>query len=282
MKIQSRWPSVALGGLLAGTLILTATPNVQGGEGQESAHESHTKSPESQPASPGSPPPSPGSPPEGTGSPSAGATGAGNMHAHHRFTDTETYVKMFEDPKRAEWQKPAEVVAALKLRPGQAVADIGAGSGYFAFPIAKALGPKGKVYAVDIEQGMLDYMNERAKKENTHNVVTVLAAPDDARLQPESVDLVFICDTWHHIDERIAYLRRLAPALRQGGRIVIVDYQKRPLPVGPNVESKIAREEVVREFGEAGFSLLEEPDFLPYQYYLIFGAAPAAAPRSPK
>jgi ubiquinone/menaquinone biosynthesis C-methylase UbiE len=197
------------------------------------------------------------------------------MHANHRFTDTETYVRMFEDPKRAEYQKPQEVVAALKLSPGQTVADIGAGSGYFAFPFARVLGPKGRVYAVDIEPGMLAYMGERAMRENVDTVTPVLAATDDARLPRDSIDLVFVCDTWHHIADRVAYLKRLAPALRAGARIAIVDYQKRPLPVGPDLASKLDRDDVVKEFREAGFTLIEEPSFLPYQYFLIFGRAGA-------
>jgi len=195
------------------------------------------------------------------------------MHANHRFTDTERYVQMFEDPKRAEYQKPQEVVAALRLSPGQAVADIGAGSGYFTFPIARSLGPTGRVYAVDIEPGMLEYMSARAQRESIDTVTPVLAATDDARLPRASVDLVFICDTWHHIADRAAYLRRLAPALRPGARIAIVDYQKRPLPVGPDVASKIDRDDVVKEFREGGFALVEEPAFLPYQYFLIFARA---------
>jgi arsenite methyltransferase len=221
-------------------------------------------------ADPGGAPPAPPAP---SSQPSQGTpptAGPSSDHAHHRFTDTERYVKMFEDPARAEYQKPAQVVEALGLRPGQVVADIGAGSGYFSFPMARAVGPEGKVYAIDIEPGMIDYLKTRAKKEGAANVLTVLAKPDDAGLPRASVDLVFICDTWHHIDSRVEYARRLKSSLKPGARIAIVDYQKRPLPVGPPVEGKIDRDDVVKEMKDAGFSLVEEPTFLPYQYFLIF------------
>ena len=91
-----------------------------------------------------------------------------------------------------------------------------------------------------------------------------------AGLPPGSTDLVFICDTWHHIGERVAYLSRLRPALRPGARIAIVDFEKKELPVGPPPEEKLARDEVLREFTAAGFQLAEEQTFLPYQYFLIF------------
>lgn len=192
------------------------------------------------------------------------------MHVGHSFGDTERFVQMFEDPARAAWQKPAEVVAALHIAAGQAVADIGSGSGYFTLPFARAVGPKGKVFAVDIEPGMIEHVRKRAREERAEAIEPVLAAPDDPKLPPGSTDLVFICDTWHHIGGRVAYLRRLRPDLRPGARVAIVDFDKRPLPVGPPPEEKLAREEVVNEFREAGFSLAEEQTFLPYQYFLVF------------
>jgi ubiquinone/menaquinone biosynthesis C-methylase UbiE len=210
----------------------------------------------------------------------ASAPSSQESHAHHRFTDTERYVKMWEDPARGEWQKPDEVVSALELSRGDTVADIGAGSGYFSFRIARAVAAPpsltsvaadGKVFAVDIEPGMIDYLKKRAIKEKAPNVVAVLADRDDARLAPGSIDLAFICDTWHHIDDRVAYLRRLSAALKPGALIAVVDYQKRPLPLGPPLEAKIDRADVVKEFQKAGFELVREHSFLPYQYFLVFG-----------
>jgi ubiquinone/menaquinone biosynthesis C-methylase UbiE len=98
----------------------------------------------------------------------------------------------------------------------------------------------------------------------------VLAAPDDPRLPDGGLDVIFICDTWHHINDRLNYLRRLAKALKPEGVVAIVDFQKRPLPVGPPPEHKMSREEVIAEFAEAGWALARESDSLPYQYFLMF------------
>jgi ubiquinone/menaquinone biosynthesis C-methylase UbiE len=195
---------------------------------------------------------------------------AHEMHAVHR--DSKAYIAMLEDPGRDAYQKPDEVVRALALAPGAAVADIGAGSGYFAVRLAKAVGDTGRVYAVDISPDMVVHLNRRLRDAGIPNVQTVLSAPDDPLLPDASVDLVFICDTWHHIDERPKYLALLKRVLRPAGRIAIVDFQKRPLSFGPPLEMKIAREEVVGELQDAGFRLTKEHTFLPHQYFLVFGA----------
>jgi ubiquinone/menaquinone biosynthesis C-methylase UbiE len=192
------------------------------------------------------------------------------MHAVHR--DSKAYIAMLEDPGRDAYQKPDEVVRALALAPGAAVADIGAGSGYFAVRLAKAVGDAGRVYAVDVSPDMVVHLNRRLRDAGIPNVQTVLSAPDDPLLRDASVDLVFICDTWHHIDERPRYLALLKRVLRPAGRIAIVDFQKRPLSFGPPLEMKIAREDVVKEFQAAGFRLAAEQTFLPHQYFLVFDA----------
>jgi ubiquinone/menaquinone biosynthesis C-methylase UbiE len=191
--------------------------------------------------------------------------------ARHPFDDIKKWVGVFDDPGRDKWQKPEQVVRALGLKPGQRVADIGAGTGYFNRHLARAVGRGGKVYAIDIEPQMVEHMIQRAERENTPQVEPILGAPGDPRLPTDGVDLVLIVDTYHHIDSRVRYLKRLAHRLRQGGRVAIVDFEKRELPVGPPLEHKLARDEVVAEFVEAGYSLREEPGGLPYQYFLVFG-----------
>jgi SAM-dependent methyltransferase len=109
-------------------------------------------------------------------------------------------------------------------------------------------------------------------------VVPVLASTDNPRLPAGRTDLVLIVDTFHHIDGRLAYLRALARSLAPGGRIAIVDWQKRELPVGPPLDHKLAREQVVEEMQSAGYELVAEPDVLPYQYLLIFRRSPPAEP----
>jgi ubiquinone/menaquinone biosynthesis C-methylase UbiE len=189
---------------------------------------------------------------------------------HHPPESTSAYIRALEDPGRIEWQKPDEVVEKLGLKAGEAVADLGAGSGYFTLRFAQAVGPAGRVYAVDISPGMLDYLEGHAKEARLENIQPILAEPHDPKLPASSVDLIFICDTLHHISDRAAYYPLLARALRPGGRLVDIDFYKKPLPVGPPVTMKIAKEEMIEEVKPAGFHLVKEFDFLPYQYFLVF------------
>ena len=179
-------------------------------------------------------------------------------------------MRVLDDPERDSWQKPDEVVKALGLKPGNVIADVGAGTGYFAVRFAGPVGPQGRVLAVDIDQKLLDRIRERAAERKLGNVQKVLASPDDPHLRAGSVDVVFICDVIHHVENRPAYYQLLGRALKAGGRLVIVDFHKRPAPVGPAVEMKIAREDLAREVERAGFRLTGEHHFLPHQYFLSF------------
>jgi ubiquinone/menaquinone biosynthesis C-methylase UbiE len=193
------------------------------------------------------------------------------MHALHR--DTKAYIAMLEDPRRDAYQKPSEVVRALALRPGETVADVGSGSGYFTLRFAEAVGAGGRVYAVDVDPEMVRHLNRRLRDAGVRNVQTVLAEPDDPLLPDASVDRFVVVDTWHHIDKRPAYLALMKRMLKPGGQVVMIDYQKRALPVGPPLEIKIAREDLVAEMAAAGYRLAREHTFLPYQYFLVFSPA---------
>ncbi len=185
-------------------------------------------------------------------------------HQHHPPRDAAEYAKVLEDPGRDEWQKPHEVITALGLKPSDVVADIGAGSGYFSRRFARHAA---KVYAVDIDADLLKI----AAKDAPPNLATVLAAPDDPKLPPQSVDLIFICDVLHHIDNRPAYYEKLKQALKPGGRIVNIDFYKKELPIGPPVSMKLDPKLVAAEFEKAGFRELKSPARLPYQYFQVFG-----------
>ncbi len=187
-------------------------------------------------------------------------------HQHHPPSSDE-YAKVLEDPERDAWQKPHEVLMALKLKPTDAVADIGAGTGYFSRRLAMHAG---KVYAVDIDAKLLDI----AKKNTPPNVTTIVSKPEDPMLQPASVDVVFICDVIHHIENRVAYYRKLKPALKPGARLVIIDFYKKEMPIGPPPEMKLAEEQVIAELKETGFQLERKEAFLQYQYFLEFRTSP--------
>jgi len=195
-----------------------------------------------------------------------------DMHRLHQ--DSKAYIAMLEDPKRDAYQKPMEVITALDIKEGEVIADIGAGSGYFTFRFAHHVGDKGRVYAVDVSPDMVLYVNRRIRDLKLKNVTTVLAAPDDPLLSDSSVDRIFFCEVWHHIENRPAYLALVKKMLKPGGQIIMVDFQKRELPFGPPVSMKIAREDLLREMEEAGYYLIKEHTFLPYQYFLVFGVRP--------
>ena len=187
--------------------------------------------------------------------------------------DTKAYIAMLEGPARDAYQKPDEVVRALGLKPGETVADIGSGSGYFTLRLAKAVGEGGHVYGVDIDPDLVRYLNRRIRNAGLRNVQTVLSEPDDPLLPDRSIDRFLIVDTWHHIDNQERYLALLKKLLKPGGQIVMIDYQKRDLPVGPPVSMKIARGDLVRQMVENGFRLTKEHTFLPNQYFLVFTVA---------
>lgn len=189
---------------------------------------------------------------------------------HHPPLTTSEYIKVLEDPARDAWQQPERIIESLGLHFGDEVADLGAGSGYFTIRLAREVGQSGKVYAVDIDQKMLDYIDQRAQEEKLDNIQTILADPVDPKLGSHSVDLIFICDVLHHIHNREKYYPKLYRALRLGGRLVDIDFQKRKLPVGPPVEMKIDKKECIKEIEAAGFHLAKEFDFLKYQYFLVF------------
>ena len=199
----------------------------------------------------------------------AGAQAPQNApHTHqHSFSGAERWARTFDDPARDQWQKPHEVIQALCLAPDAAVADIGAGTGYFAARLAHMV-PRGRVFAVDIEPDMVRYLAERAQREQVPNLQAVLGKPDDPRL-PAKVDRVLLVDTYHHIDDRVAYFRRLRESLKPGGEVAIVDFTLES-PVGPPPAARIAAQQVRAEMQRAGYTLAAEHTFLPHQYFLVF------------
>ena len=185
----------------------------------------------------------------------------------HSFSGAERWAHTFDDPSRDAWQKPHEVIQALALKPDAVVADIGSGTGYFAVRLANMV-PKGRVYGVDVEPDMVKYLAERAKREHRDNVVVIAGTPDDPRL-PEKADVILMVDVFHHIEDRAAYFRRLATALKPGGRIVIIDFRI-DSPEGPPRLARIAPEQVIAELKSAGYALATQHQFLPNQYFLVF------------
>lgn len=200
-------------------------------------------------------------------------TGCKHDHAvthgtgQHRFDDANAWAERFENPARDAWQKPDQVVAALALPVEAKVADIGAATGYFPVRFAKAL-PQGRVYGLDVEQSMVDYLNARAEKEELKNLSAHLAGFDDAKV-PEPVDLIIMVNTYHHIEARPAYFAKLAASVKPGGRLAIIDFTQ-ATTMGPPVDHRVPPEQVKAELAEAGWKFSAAHDFLPEQFFFVF------------
>ncbi len=185
------------------------------------------------------------------------------------------YVDLLERANREDVQKSPQIMKALAFRPGERVADIGAGSGYFTFQVAKAVGPTGSVLALDIAPEMLEYLDLRVKARQATNVTLRKVASDDPQLAPGSVDTILMIDAIHYVKDRTAYAKKLLPGLAPGGRVVIIDYIPKPMserPWGPPPEQQFPKEQLDREMAGAGFKVIAAYDFLPEQFFVVYGA----------
>ena len=198
-------------------------------------------------------------------------TPASAQHSERRQTAVDRplpeFVALMEDEQRVTGLQVERVVEILKIRPNTKIADIGAGSGLFTRPLARRVGQKGVVYAVEIRQDLVDYLQGRAREQKLDNVRAVLAAEDDPRL-PEPVDLMVIIDTLHHIRNQPAYLRNLSRYLRPGGRIAIIDFKK----VWPanHEELRYTVEDLQGWMRSAVFEHVESHDFLENNFFTIY------------
>jgi SAM-dependent methyltransferase len=186
---------------------------------------------------------------------------------HPRFDDPKKWSEAFDNPERDKWQMPDRIIASLALRPDYSVADIGAGTGYMAVRFARAV-KDGTVFAVDIEPRMVTHMAERAKAAGLGNVRAIVAGEGSPNL-PEPVDVVFLLNTYHHIDKRIGYFKRLRSSLKPGGRVAIVDYRP-DAPAGPPKHLRLPAERIIEEMKAAGYRPAGSFDFLPRQSFLVF------------
>jgi arsenite methyltransferase len=178
----------------------------------------------------------------------------------------------YEGLNRDAWQQPERVIQFLRVRAGDHVADLGSGSGYFTFRLAKAVGPGGKVYAVDIDAEMNELVAQRARQESADNVEVILAEPNDSKLPSTGVDLIFTANTFHHFQDRVAYFVNLRKHLRPNGRVAVIDFDRRAWFQG--LWSHYTPAEFIRrEMEQAGYILQRDLNILDRQSFQIFGVA---------
>jgi predicted methyltransferase len=192
--------------------------------------------------------------------------------AEQGFPDPESYAHQLDDPEREEWQRPDEIVGLLECRSGMAVADLGAGTGYFIDYLSEAVGPGGRVLALDTDPAMIEAIRARIGHAAIQNTWARIIKPDDPGLADGSVDRVLTVNTWHHLSNRVDYARKLLAALRPGGLLLVVDFTVNS-PHGPPAGQRVTSDTVARELAAAGFltELLDES--LPFQY-VVAGRVP--------
>jgi ubiquinone/menaquinone biosynthesis C-methylase UbiE len=197
-------------------------------------------------------------------------------HHEHRThgnpADLAAYVERLEAPDRAEWQMPDKVVAALALRPGHRVADLGAGPGYFTFRLARKVGKHGRVFAVDVEPTLLTVLRDRIAKQKAAPITPVLGLPERPLLPPASCDRVLSVNAYHHYGNGPSALRQMASLLSRGGRLALIDFHRRETAMGPPLSERVARETFLAHAAKAGLRVDRELTFLPHQYFFLLKA----------
>jgi ubiquinone/menaquinone biosynthesis C-methylase UbiE len=180
----------------------------------------------------------------------------------------QEYIPILENPGRVSRLKPDQVISLLNLKPGDVVADVGSGSGVFTRRLAEAVGPEGKVFAVDIDQDLLKYNRERIAEARLKNVEFILGEYDDPKLAEGSLDLAFICDVLHHIEHRQIYLDRLRSCLKKNGRLAIIDYKSNWPPGHESMQFSI--EDLFNWTRIAGFRKTGEFDLISDAFFFLF------------
>ena len=179
---------------------------------------------------------------------------------------------LLEGPDRAAWQKPDQIMDALAIADGSAVADIGAGAGWFTMHLARRVGPNGIVYAQDVQRQMLEATRRRVAREGLRNVETRLGTDSAPNLPNGSLDAVLVVDTYPEVENRVTFLRNLAASLKSGGRLGIVNYKPGRGGPGPAPEegARVESARVEQDAQAAGLRVLAR-QVLPYQYLLVLG-----------
>ena len=180
--------------------------------------------------------------------------------------------KMFNKKASNSKNKPDEIIKNLKILPGQHIADIGSGGGYFSFRFAELVGNNGKVYSIDTNKEFLEFISNNAKQQEQSNIITILATENNIPLADENIDLIFMRNVYHHITNRVEYVKKLKKILKSDGKVAIIEYKKRGRlfvshrPSGHYVIPEV----IIKEMETAGYQLEEKHFFLPEQSFNIF------------
>jgi predicted methyltransferase len=194
------------------------------------------------------------------------------INQHYEGAQYQQWFSTFERPGREVYDRREDIVQALQLKAGMDVADIGAGTGFYSLLFAQKVGNSGRVYAVDITDDFVRNIKRRAAENKLENIHAIISEQKDTRLDENSIDLAFVCNTYHHFEYPQAMLASMRRALRSGGSLVIIDYRKQPATSSPWVMSHVRPDQqtVINEIEQAGFKLQSEPMMLAENYFLSF------------
>jgi len=201
----------------------------------------------------------------------AAATSASSQSQSHGRLFPPSDLGLLEAPDRDRWQRPDQVMDAMGIADASVVADIGAGSGWFTIRLARRVGPRGLVYAEDVQAEMINAITRRVLREELTNVRAVRGVNSDPKLPAGSLDAVLVVDAYHEVEDRVTMLANLARAIKPQGRIGVVDFKLDGTGPGPSIEERVSPDVVVKDAAKAGLRLVRQEPFLPYQYFLIFG-----------
>lgn len=192
----------------------------------------------------------------------------GDHKHHHAFSDPAALAKKWNDPKRDLWQRPEEIVAALDVTPGATIADIGAGTGYMVAHLSKAVGPKGTIIAIDTSAAMIDYLAAHRDELSPAKIEPRQVSPDNPEFQTASLDGVLTLDSWHHIEGREAYAKKVYDGLKPGGKFLVVDHEP-TAEVGPPKSMRLDASELSKQLEAAGFRVYIASESMPHHYMVV-------------
>lgn len=184
----------------------------------------------------------------------------------HDFKDAEMWSKRFDRKDREQWQKPEEVISLMKIKNGQQVAEIGSGTGYMLPFLSKAVGSKGKVFALDVESTLIDFMKTRVSKDKLSNVKVELIPTDSPNLKDKDISRVLFINTWHHISSRVTYSKKLFEQTPKDCQIFLVEPEPGTGGPGPKDTHRMSAPDLIAELTPAGFKCTVLKETLPYQY----------------